>query len=198
MKRSLVAVLIGALALAVFAIFSALRAPVTKTPALHPVAEGVDNLPNPFDARPCVFSDATYLSQALGESDLVVAGTVEGAPQVVYPVPGQLFTQYALRVRSVLHGPATSGVLTIQERGGEVRPALKPGPQIVFLHSDGPGSGTYTVTDGLNGIYLTRASGMTRECPHGPKPSVFVDSGTSEAAFSAEIQGLTPTHPPHR
>jgi hypothetical protein len=197
MKRSLIAVLISAVCLEVFAIFSAPSVPVTKMPALHTVAAGVDNLPNPFDARPCVFPDATYLSQALGESDLVVAGTVEGASEVVYPVPGQLFTQYALRVRSVLHGPATSGVLTIMERGGEVKPALKPGPQIVFLYSDGPGR-AYTVTDGLNGIYLTRASGMTRECPHGPNPSVFVDSGTSEGAFSAEIQGLTPTHPPHR
>jgi hypothetical protein len=164
------------------------------------VAAGVDSYPDPFAGSACVFPDVAYLAAIAGESDLVVAGTVEGAPEVVYPVPGieQPFTRYALRVRSVLRGSAVTGDLTIMEAGGVVKPILKPGSQIVFLFSDGPGSGTYTVSEGLNGIFLPRASGMTRECPHGLNPSVFVSDGSSEAAFSAEIQGLTPTRPPHK
>jgi len=200
MKRVLTILLIGVLGLAVYAIVSAPRLVATPAPASQPVATNlIGGGSDPFAWSPCIFPTTAQLAELAGFSDLVVVGTVEGAAQVVTP-PGikQQFTRYTLQVSSVLRGPSASGVLTIMESGGVVHPILSPGPQIVFLFSDGPGTGTYTVTDGFAGIFLTRSTGMTRECPHGANPSVFVSDGSSEAAFSAEIQGLTPTRPPHK
>jgi hypothetical protein len=152
--------------------------------------------------EPCVFPSLTELTELAGVSDLVVAGTVQGRAQVfTYSGINQPFTRYVIRVRSVLRGPAVSGVLTLEEAGGVVQPILNPGPQVVFLqrvqHSDG--LTTYFVENGLGGIFLTRASGMTRECPHGvARASEFVSNGESEVAFGDQVRQLTATTPPHK
>lgn len=151
---------------------------------------------------PCVFPSAADLSVLAGISDLVVAGNAEGGAQVVtYPGINQPFTRYAFRVRSVLRGPLVSGVLTIEEAGGVVQPLLIPGPQVAFLdkvqHPDG--LTTYYIVLGSRGTFLTRAGGMTMECPHGvARPSDFVSDGESETAFADRVRQLTPTYPPHK
>jgi hypothetical protein len=152
----------------------------------------------------CAFPTQSELADLAGASDLVVAATVEGRPQVVtYAGINQPFTRYALRVRSVLRGANASGVLTVEEVGGVVTPILQPGPQVVFLQKVQRSDGltTYFVVDGLNGTFLTRAAGMTRECPHGAAPSTFVvghGADASEATFGREVRELRPTPPPHK
>jgi hypothetical protein len=81
---------------------------------------GADTAPRAMGAaagppqEPCVFPSVTELTDLAGASDLVLAGTVEGPAQVItYAGINQPFTRYALRIRSVLRGPAVSGVLTI-------------------------------------------------------------------------------------
>jgi len=180
--------------------FVALTAACGRPAATHPVVPSLAATvayagPQPPE-EPCAFPDAAQLAQLAGGSDLVVAGTVEGQPQVVtYPGINHPFTRYALRVRSVLRGSTAESVLTIEESGGVVQPILNPGPQVVFLYKNGPTM--YTVFDGLNATFLTRPNGMTRECPHGvERASDFVTDGSNEATFSNRIRGLTPTKPP--
>jgi hypothetical protein len=82
-----------------------------------------------------------------------------------------------------------------------VQPILNPGPQVVFLQRAQPSDGltTFFVENGLRGIFLTRAGGMTRECPHGvAKASEFVSNGESEVAFGNQVRQLTPTPPSHK
>jgi len=152
----------------------------------------------------CAFPTQSELADLAGASDLVIAGTVEGRPQVVtYAGINQPFTRYALRVRSVLRGANVSGVLTVEEAGGVITPILQPGPQVVFLQKAQRTEGltTYFVVNGLNGTFLTRADGMTRECPHAAAASTFVTGHGAEAGeptFGNEIRALTPTPPPHK
>jgi hypothetical protein len=167
---------------------------LTTAQSISKVQYGAGSVPPEL---PCVFPSTTELAELAGASDIVVAGTVLAGVQVItYPgTNNQPFTRYALRVRSVLRGPTASGLLTIVEAGGVVQPLLIPGPQVAFLDKVQPPDGltTYYVVNGPRGTFLTRASGMTMECPHGvERPSDFVSSGLDEATFSDQVRQLVP------
>lgn len=149
----------------------------------------------------CVFPDAAELDDLAAGSDLVVNGIVEGQGQVIhYAAIPQPFTRYALHVRSVLRGSASSSVLTVEEAGGVVVPILHPGPVIAFLKEANRTDGltTYFLTNGLAGVFLLRQAGLTRECPHGQAPSSFAVSAQSEAQFSDVVSRLEPSAAPHK
>jgi hypothetical protein len=167
---------------------------LTTAQSVSKVQYGAGSVPPEL---PCVFPSTTELAELAGASDIVVAGTVLGGVKVItYPgTNNQPFTQYELRVRSVLRGPTVSGVLTIVEAGGVVQPLLIPGPQVAFLDKVQYPDGltTFYVANGLRGTFLTRASGMTMECAHGvERPSDFVSSGVDEATFSDQVRQLVP------
>jgi hypothetical protein len=150
---------------------------------------------------PCVFPDAAELTALAGASDLVVNGTVEGKAQVVqYAGISQPLTRYALRVRSVLRGSTLSSVLTIEEAGGVPVPIMQPGPVIAFLTRADRTDGltTYFLSNGLEGAFLLRPAGVTRECAHFHAASTFVVGAQSEADFSDQVRGLTPSAAPHK
>jgi hypothetical protein len=190
MKRFILAS--AAVLLGLFALTAAFGHAAPKDTALVP--------PGPL-IRPCVFPGTAELADLAGASDLVVDGTVVGSAQVIhYAGIAQPFTRYMLRVRSVLRGSTPSSVLTIEEAGGVPVPILQPGPQITFLQlaQRTDGLTTYFVVSGLDGTFLIKPTGVTRECPRGQAASVYARSPQTEASFSDQVHQLTASMAPHK